>query len=92
MAALAFPVGGLRMRPCVEDVLQMLKVEFNIDTSDEWRQVLAEGRIRWRRRQVGAAVRDAPEEAARMLRDLHYTVQRPGRHPSRPGDDKLGRI
>lgn len=93
MSSLRFPLGGLRMRPCVEDVLHMLKIEFGIDTTAEWREVLAEGRARWRRRQIGAAVRDAPEVAAKVLRDeLHYMVEPPATGASAERTEKLKRI
>jgi hypothetical protein len=35
---------------------------------------LANGRERWRRRQLAAAVRDAPDEAIRVLDELGYDV------------------
>jgi hypothetical protein len=54
----------------------MVREEFGIDTADDWETVINEGRSRWRRKQVAAAVRDCPEEAARVLRELHYTVDR----------------
>jgi hypothetical protein len=72
-----FPVGGPRMRPAIEDILQMLKKEFEIDTEPGYRRVLDEGRARWRRRQIGAAVRDAPEEAVGVLRELGYWIVEP---------------
>lgn len=93
MSSVRFPVGGIRMRPCVEDVLQMLKVEFNIDTTAEWRTTLTEGRIRWRRRQIAAAVRDAPEIAALVLKaEFNYTVEAPTSGVPSERTDKLGRI
>lgn len=86
-----FPLGGDRMRPCLEDLLQLLIEEFAIDHNDGAAQALAEGRARWRRHQTGAAVRDAPEVAARVLRELGYSVAPPstGVRPERI--DKLTR-
>lgn len=74
LSALHFPVGGARMRPCLEDFLHFLVHEFQIDVLPDASVVLAEGRERWRRRQVGALVRDAPDEAVRVLEELGYEV------------------
>lgn len=74
MADLHFPMGGDRFRPCLEDVLQMLLVEFGIDAEPGAPRALEDGRQRWRHRQVAAATRDDPEAAAAALRDLGYQV------------------
>lgn len=87
-----FPVGGARMRPCIEDVLQMLHTEFAIDVAAGFQAVLDEGRAQWRRRQLGAAVRDAPEEAVRVLNEMGYEISPPheGHPPERT--DRLVRM
>lgn len=77
VSALHFPLGGPRMRPALEDVLEMLIQEFGVDVADDWQEQLAQGREEWRRRQISAGVRDAPEDAARTLRELGYTVTAP---------------
>jgi hypothetical protein len=82
LANIHFPLGGPRMRPCIEDVLQMLVTEFCVETEPGAQQVLDEGRAAWRRRQVGALVRDAPAEAARVLRELDYDVTEPTTGPA----------
>ncbi|BCB81011.1 hypothetical protein GCM10022251_61220 [Phytohabitans flavus] len=69
-----FPLGGHRFRPCLEDVLHALVVEFCVDPVDGWESAVKEGREQWRRLQLRAAVRDAPEEAAEVLRLLDYDV------------------
>lgn len=69
-----FPLGGHRFRPCLEDVLHALVVEFDVDRADGWKSAVKEGREQWRRLQVRAAVRDAPEVAAEVLRHLGYDV------------------
>lgn len=78
LSQLHFPVGGHRFRPCLEDLLAVLIDEFGIDVPGGDRQAaldaLADGREDWRRSQVGAAVRDAPDEAVRVLRELGYVV------------------
>ncbi|MGN6612372.1 MAG: hypothetical protein ACTHLJ_11400 [Angustibacter sp.] len=71
---LHFPVGGHRFRPCLEDVLEMLVTEFGIDSTSADRQRLRDGREDWRRKQVRAVIRDAPEEAVAVLERLGYTV------------------
>ncbi|TIC79410.1 hypothetical protein [Nocardioides sp. GY 10127] len=82
---LHFPVGGHRFRPCLEDVLEMLALELGVDATPEGLEALRSGRERWRRSQVGAVVRDAPEEAIRVLTDLGYRV-RLGSLRSRPAE------
>lgn len=77
ISAVHFPLGGPRFRPCLEDVLGMLREEFGIDAADDWAQVIRSGRRTWRRRQVAASVRDCPGEAARVLRELGYSVIAP---------------
>lgn len=78
LSALHFPLGGHRFRPCLEDVLAMLLEEFGVDVPGGDRpaaaRALNEGRETWRRTQVAAAVRDAPDEAIRVLGDLGYDV------------------
>lgn len=77
LSSLHLPVGGERFRPCLEDVLQFLITECGVDHKSEWEEAVRAGRERWRRRQLGAAVRDSPGEAARVLRELGWTVQEP---------------
>lgn len=88
------PVGGARFRPCLEDVLEMLIVEFGIDHSrDSWRAALAQGRRRWREHQLRAAINDNPRTAVDHLREMGYTVSW-DRHTAQPDPDlgKLGRF
>ena len=77
MEALHLPVGGSRFRPCLEDVLQFLIEDFGFDAKPGRRTAVAEGRERWRRYQLRAAVRDAPSDAADTLRLLGYTITDP---------------
>jgi hypothetical protein len=91
LSALHFPVGGARMRPCLEDFLQFLLHEFLIDVLPDTPAVLAEGRERWRRRQVGALVRDAPDEAVRVLTELGYGVSSPATGEHKPNSVALQR-
>ncbi|NVI89229.1 hypothetical protein [Actinomadura sp. BRA 177] len=81
LSNLHFPVGGPRFRPCLEDVLQFLVEEFGIDCEENWKKVLCEGRRGWRRMQTGVVVRDCPDEAVRVLRDLGYKIEEPDEKP-----------
>ncbi|MGL5826464.1 MAG: hypothetical protein ACRCYU_16880, partial [Nocardioides sp.] len=81
LSNLHFPLGGPRMRPCIEDVLQFLIVEFGVDAVAGYQAVIDRGREDWRRRQIRVSVRDSPDEAVRVLEELGYSVQEP---PSGP--------
>jgi hypothetical protein len=81
MSSLHIPLGGSRFRPCLEDFIQFLSVECRFDAQPDWRQHVEAGRERWRCRQAAAVVRDVPEEAARVLRELGYTVGAPDPPP-----------
>lgn len=72
-----FPVGGHRFRPCIEDVLEMLVLEFGVDTLPNALQALARGRQRWREMQLAAAVSDHPDVATRELERLGYEIRPP---------------
>jgi len=82
LAQLHFPLGGHRFRPCLEDVLQMLVFEFGLDTQPKWLEAIELGRMDWREMQLKAAVRDAPECAADVLRALGYDVTSPADAPA----------
>lgn len=83
------PVGGTRYRPCLEDFLEMLVVEFNIDRLPRWRESIQHGRQQWRQFQVRSAVRDWPEQAVAVLESLGYDIATPsGGHPV-PNADAL---
>ncbi|MET0989741.1 MAG: hypothetical protein ABWY54_03755 [Glaciihabitans sp.] len=77
LSSLHLPVGGERFRPCLEDLLQFLIEECGIDSNGDWAAAIAEGRERWRRRQVRTVARDAPAEVADVLRGLGWTVEAP---------------
>lgn len=92
LSKIHLPVGGARMRPCLEDLLQMLIEEFRFDAMPGAKEAIEAGRVRWRRRQLAAMVRDDAEEAVRVLRDeLGYQVIEPpgGGRPTRL--DRLSR-
>lgn len=63
-----FPTGGSRFRPCLEDILEALRVEFGLDVDNSaWSEHLKETRAKWRRVQTAAAVRDCPQAAIDVL-------------------------
>lgn len=74
LSEIHFPVGGDRYRPCIEDVLTVAINEFGVRAKRGAWAALAEGRAEWRRLQLRAAVRDAPDIAADALRDEGWIV------------------
>lgn len=71
---LHLPVGGKRFRVCLEDVIEFLIKEFHVTPHPEWQTALEEGRERWYRFQLGAAVRSYQEAAVDVLESLGYTI------------------
>ena len=68
LSAFHFPTGGHRFRPCLEEVLECLRVEFKLDVPNErWQPHLREARLKWRKIQTASVVQDNPEEALRVL-------------------------
>jgi len=59
---LHLPVGGKRLRPSVEDVLEFAIRDLGVDPHPGAQQRIDEGRTRWRRRQVMAAIRDVVKD------------------------------
>ncbi|MGC0145075.1 hypothetical protein [Pseudactinotalea sp. Z1732] len=90
---LHFPLGGDRFRPSVEDVLEILVDAFGVDCERGWRSVLRRGRVRWRRIQLMAAIRDNAQVAAEVLEsEFGYKVIPPaGGHPASK-DENLRRL
>lgn len=93
LSELHFPLGGHRFRPCLEDILEVLMEEFGVTAAGDRAvalEALADGRETWRRTQVAAAVRDAPDEAVRVLTDLGYDITlRPGLTEPQPQTVRL---
>ncbi|MDQ1217178.1 hypothetical protein [Microbacterium arborescens] len=88
LADLHFPVGGHRFRLCLEDVIEMLWIEFGIDVKPGAQAAILEGRERWRRMQLRAAVSDDPAAAIAELIALGYSVSTPTELP----DLRLDRV
>jgi hypothetical protein len=64
---LHFPVGGKRFRPCIEDVIEFLINERLVHAHKGWEHRLEEGRARYRRSQLKAAIRRHPEVVEEYL-------------------------
>lgn len=83
MSALHLPTGGARFRPNLEDIVQFLIVDCKFDALDTWRTAVDRERADWRRLQTRTACRALPEEAARQLISMGYSVTPPPEgHPS----------
>jgi len=65
------------MRPSLEDLLELLIREFGIDAQAGHQDALENGREAWRRRQIATLVRDAAEEAVRVLQENGCAVSPP---------------
>jgi hypothetical protein len=65
-----FPVGGKRYRPILEDLLEMLILHGWATGRAGWEAAIEEGRERYYKTQLGAAVRADPDAAIRVLRDM----------------------
>ena len=74
---LHYPVGGVRFRPCLEDVIEFLIYEGFVEPRPGWEQVLDEGRQKFHAIQLKAAVRHRPELAAEQLSEMGWTVEPP---------------
>jgi hypothetical protein len=70
IAALHIPTGGPRFRPSIEDIAEFLIADWGFDGAPGWQGVIEENRIRFRRIQARAVVRDVPEDAAAVLTEL----------------------
>ncbi|MGO4250145.1 hypothetical protein AB4Y87_23370 [Paenarthrobacter sp. RAF54_2] len=81
---LHLPLGGPRFRPALEDVLEMLVVEFAIDRAIGWGESLREGRSLWRDTQLRAAVADNAGAAVEALEELGFMVSWPGPASEKP--------
>ena len=92
LAELHLPTGGDRYRPCLEDVLTIAINEFGVTRRDGAWKALEDGRAEWRRFQLRAAVRDAPETAAEVLRDEGWSVRRTPRARAGERDERLRRV
>lgn len=74
LAKIHLPVGGRRLRPAIEDLVECLIVEGLVTPKDGWKPVLDRTRDEYRKRQLSAAVRRSPGTAIRELERLGYAV------------------
>lgn len=72
---LHLPVGGRRFRPTLEDVIEMVITEGLAESRSGWREAINEGRLRWERIQLLAAVRKATGEVKDDLRSALSGVE-----------------
>ena len=72
-----FPVGGPRLRPTLEDFLEMLIHDLGVEHSDDALDIFAQQREAWRTAQVRAMTASLPDVVAEVLRDAGYTVTPP---------------
>ncbi len=57
------PVGGRRLRPTLEDIIEFLVTEKLAQPKAGWRDAVTEGRERFRKKQLRAAIRRDPDTA-----------------------------
>ncbi|ROP44146.1 hypothetical protein [Streptomyces sp. PanSC9] len=66
---LHFPVGGRRFRPSLEDIIEFLVSERLADGREGWQRVVDEGRDRFQRNQLRAAMRRNTAVVAEFIRE-----------------------
>lgn len=75
MQELHLPVGGRRLRPSLEDVIEFAIKDLAVTPKAGAADRIAEGRRRWRRLQVKALIRDViKEDALAAPDDLRATI------------------
>lgn len=94
--ALHFPLGGVRFRPCLEELLLMLMEEFGIEpiclSKKEVQDLLLQRVEDWRLKQTRAIVRDAPATAAQQLTRMGFQIIPPAGRKPIDNSDKLRRL
>jgi hypothetical protein len=91
MSSLHIPTGGSRFRPGVEDVLQFLIADCRFDGAEDWQHAVERHRGEFRRKQLRAAVRALPRDAAEALIAKGYQVIPPAEgHPADKPDALTG--
>lgn len=77
LSDLHMPVGGRRFRPSLEDLIEFCVLEDLVDSRPKWADVLTTSRDRYRDQQLAAAVRRAPDQAAKTLRRNGWSAEPP---------------
>ena len=90
LSSLHFPVGGARMRPGVDDVLEFLVKECAFDAVGGWKGAITESRRRYRTIQARTIARDMQTEVADVLRSEGWTIMPPN-DAKTPGEKFLSR-
>jgi len=90
LSSIHFPVGGARMRPGVDDLLEFLVKECAFDAVGGWKGAILESRARYRTIQARTIARDMQPEVAEVLRAEGWTVTPPGL-TAEPGEKFLSR-
>jgi hypothetical protein len=75
LSRLHLPAGDRRYRPTLEDVIEFLVIEQLSNGRPGWRQAISDGRERWRKIQLRAAVHDNPEIAREALAEVHAATR-----------------
>lgn len=91
LSSLHFPVGGARMRPGVDDILEFLVKECAFDAVGGWKGAILESRRRYRAIQARTVARDMQYEVADVLRGEGWTVTPPAAGVSDPSEKFLAR-
>lgn len=79
---LHLPTGGKRFRPSLEDVLEFAIHDLAVEAKAGWQLRVEQGRRKWQRIQLAAAMRDAirsepdtaPEELRQKIDDILSSV------------------
>ena len=74
---LHLPVGGRRFRPSLEDLIEFCILEELVTPRAGWQEALDASRDRFHTQQLKAAARRNPDHAAKVLRDMGWTVAAP---------------
>lgn len=77
LSSVHFPVGGGRMRPGVDDLLEFLVREFGFDACPAWEAAVQVDRDRYRRIQARTIMRDMTDELVATLRSEGWIVTPP---------------
>ncbi len=85
LSDLHIPAGGPRLRPTLEDFLQMLICDLGITHSEDALDILQDQRAQWREGQVRSMVSSMEGIAADTLRASGWTVTPPTGHEVRDG-------
>lgn len=71
------PVGGRRLRPCLEDLIEFLVLEKLVEPHDGWEKVVNDNRRSYRVTQIKALVRSNLGTAIDELRRIGYKIGEP---------------